>query len=411
MDKQRIEQIALFRYGIIAPIVNRVGDEDIPIKQRFLIASQKSYVGIDGELINVSWSTIERWYYNYTNHGFKGITPPTRSDEGISRKLDDDLKEQIKYIKTEYPRIPATLVYSKLIENGSIKEKEISLSTINRYINTIKKEEGLTSNKDMRRYEREHINEVWCADTSYGPYITIGKKKCRTYIIALIDDASRMIVGIGIFLNDNYENFLSVIKKAISTYGKPKILNLDNGSTYKNNQKALLSARVGFSLNYCAPYTPTSKSKIERWFRTMKDQFFATLNINDFKDIKELETALFKYVKEYNNTPHSSLKSKTPNDRFFEESKLIKRLNNKQIEESFLFEIERTVSSDNVVMINKEEYEVPYRYSKQKITLRYSSDLSKVYVVKGNELEEIKILNKHDNSHIKREVVKLCKGE
>ncbi len=50
----------------------------------------------------------------------------------------------------------------------------------------------------------EHINEVWCGDSSVGPYLKVDGKKQRTYIIALIDDASRMIVGIDIFFNDNF---------------------------------------------------------------------------------------------------------------------------------------------------------------------------------------------------------------
>lgn len=60
----------------------------------------------------------------------------------------------------------------------------------------------------MKRYEMEHINEVWCGDSSVGPYITIDGVKRKIWIQALIDDASRYIVGINAFLNDNYENFL-----------------------------------------------------------------------------------------------------------------------------------------------------------------------------------------------------------
>ena len=92
---------------------------------------------------------------------------------------------------------------------------------------------------------------------------------------------------------------------------------------------------------------------------------------------------------------------------------MIKRLTDEQIETSFLLEYERRVSADNVVMIDETEYEVDYKYSKQRITLRYSPDLSKIYVVDKNtsELTEIKLLNKHDNSVIKREKIKLTGGQ
>jgi hypothetical protein len=158
-----------------------------------------------------------------------------------------------------------------------------------------------------------------------------------------------------------------------------------------------------------APYTPQSKAKIERWFRTLKDQWMSQLNMNDFNNLGELRTSLISYVHSYNQHIHSSLNGLSPQDRFFSESHMIKRLSEEQIETSFLLEYERRVSTDNVVMIDETAYEVDYKYSRQKITLRYAPDLSKIYIVDKNtdELTEIKLLNKHDNSAIKRKKIKL----
>lgn len=231
--------------------------------------------------------------------------------------------EQIKYYKQEYPRIPATLIYEKLLNNGVITKKDLSLSSVNRYINRLNYEQKYTGNKDMRRYERQYINEVWCGDSSVGPYLKINGKNKRTYIIALLDDASRMITGIDIFMNDNFVNLMSVMRNAITTYGKPKVFNFDNGSPYKNKQMSLLGARLGVSLNYCAPYTPTSKSKIERWFRSMKDHWMAPLNMKDFNSLEELRKSLYAYVDQYHHTIHSSLSGCTPSQRFFQDSEHI----------------------------------------------------------------------------------------
>lgn len=147
--------------------------------------------------------------------------------------------------KYKYPRIPDTLIHQKLIDNGTVKPGDISLSTVNRYVNKIKTEEKLTAGRDMRRYEREHINEVWCGDSSVGPYLKTDGKKKRTYVIALIDVTSGMIVGIDIFFNDNFINLMSVMKTAVTRYGRPPILNFDNGASYKNRQINLPAARIG----------------------------------------------------------------------------------------------------------------------------------------------------------------------
>ena len=224
----------------------------------------------------------------------------------------------------------------------------------------------------MRRYERAHINEVWYGDTCYGPYLKIDGKKKRVYIQALIDDASRFIVGIDVFFNDTFVNLMSVMKTAVVRHGKPKILSFDNGYPYKNKQMDLLAARIGSVLNYNYPNNPVQKAKIERWFRTLRDQWMSQLNMSKFGSLVELRDDFMAYVTEYNRRIHSSLNGMTPQDRFFKESHLIKRLSDEQIDQYFLLEYERRVTADNVVMIYEVEYEVEYRYSRQKITLRYS---------------------------------------
>ena len=408
MNAKKSTDIALFRYGIIAPLVTGTIDDNLSKSAFFNQAASRVYDHPNGEDYKISAYTIARWYRAYMKNGFDGLKPQSRSDKATYRKVDEDIMTQISYLIKEYPRLPATLVYQKLKDNGTIRSKEISLSTVNRVVNRLKKEDTPTKNKDMRRYERKHINEVWCGDSSVGPYLKIDGKKERTYIIALIDDASRYIVGIDIFLNDNYINLMSVIKSAVKKHGKPKIFNFDNGANYRCNQMTLLAARMGTVINYCAVRTPTSKAKIERWFKTMKEQWMSGLHMNDYKSLDELRESLMQYVQRYNQTIHRSLNKKTPQDRFFEESSLIQRYDDEKIDKIFLIEKERKVSNDNVIMIDQKEYEVNYRYAGQKLLLRYSPDLSKIYIVdkETGELEEIHLLDKQANATVKRNKIK-----
>ena len=265
----------------------------------------------------------------------------------------------------------------------------------------------------MRRYERPHINEVWCGDSSVGPRLTMPDgKKHRIYIIALIDDASRFITGIDVFYNDNFINLMSVMKSAIAKYGRPKVFNFDNGKSYKNRQMELLAARIGTTLSYCQPYTPTGKAKIERWFRTMKDQWMAALDMRDFHSLEELRGSLYAFVQQYNQSPHSSLRGLSPQDRFFSESEQIRRLSEEDIRQNFLLELERRVSADSVIVIDQIEYEVDYRFARQRIRLRYSPDMKEIFIVEADgTLTPIRLLNKTENALIKREKVRLCKGD
>lgn len=412
MKEERKNEIALFRYGVLAPLIQRQNDDNSNNKF-FVNASKKTYESINGKLITIHPTTLSRWYKRYKEKGFDGLKPDIRSDDGISRKLDKDLKETILYYLKEYPRLPATQIYSKLINTGLIVKNEVSLSTITRYVSSIRKNNHLNPCVERRRYEREHINEVWCGDTSYGPYINVDGVKKRVYIIALLDDASRMIVGIDVFFEDNFVNLMKVIKSAVSKYGKPKLFNFDNGRNYKSKQMDLLSARIGSGINYCHPYSPEEKAKIERWFRTLKDQWMSLIKSNDYHGLDELRLSLLNYVQDYNFKVHSSLDNKSPHDRFFEESELIIRMSDEEIERSFLLEIERKVSPDSVIVIDEKEYEVDYHYQNQTILLRYSPDLERIYVVNksDNSLKEIHLLDKKSNSKIKREKVKFTSEE
>lgn len=413
MEQDKKQDIALMRYSVISPLITGLQEDFPSLDAFFRDASLKGVTAPDGSVRKYAPGTIEKWYRAYKQGGFDALLPAGRSDAGKPRKLDDGIQEQIRYLKTNYPRMSAAAIYRQLQDNGSIRHGEISESTINRYINLLALELKTTTNQDMRRYERPHINEVWCGDSSVGPCLkTPDGKKHKLYIIALIDDASRFITGIDIFFNDNFVNLMSVMKSAVAKYGRPKLFNFDNGSAYKNKQMELLAARIGSALNYCRPYTPTAKAKIERWFRTMKDQWMAALDIRDFSSLDGLRGNLLAWVHLYNNTPHASLKGKTPQERFFSEPELIRRFPQEQLDKDFLLEIERRVSADCVIVIDQVEYEVDSRFAKQRIRLRYSPDMKEIFIVEpDNSLTPIRLLNKQENADIKREKIHLCRGE
>lgn len=414
MNRKEQEYVALLRHRIIHDIITGNYDQSWTKSQAIEQATKQIYKDFDNGDFTVSDTTIRRWIRAYETKGFDGLIPQGRSDAGRSRRLDDDIVETIKHYKINYPRLPATAIYGALIEKGLIKKTDVSLSTVNRCVNEIKAKQRISNKKDMRRYEARHINMMWAGDSSVGPYVYINGKKRRTYMIALIDDASRMVVHMGIYLNDNTVNLMDAMKSAVTKYGIPEMFRFDNGSNYKSMQIQLIAARINSTISYCKPYSPESKSKIERLFRTVKDSFFAQVNVIDYtNDLENLNNDLNKFIHKYNTRTHSSLNGLSPSERFYQESSLIKRLNDEVIESTFLFEAERTVSVDSVVKIDNKEYEIDFIYSNERQIFRYTPDLSRVYVVNKHtsELEPIKLLDKHANASVVRIKPKLCAGE
>jgi hypothetical protein len=231
MEKTKLERendknnIALFRFAIIAPLINNTYEEKSK-EDFYRNAALKKYTLPNGKETVLTAGRIKKWYIDYKKNGFDGLKPKVRIDTGISRKIPVICIDKIAEIKEKYPHITGKAIYNKLIEDGDILAKNVSLASLYRFLNTHSFHTHTVT--ERKAFEMEFANDCWQGDTSHGPLITIDGKKVQTYLIQLIDDASRLIVGYKFFLNDNAINFQSVLKQAIKTYGIPKKLFVDN---------------------------------------------------------------------------------------------------------------------------------------------------------------------------------------
>ena len=382
-------EIALFRYGLIAPVITDTFEESSQLEY-FKKAASKKYL-VNGHEEQYAWQTIKKWYLQYKKEGYDALVNKTRSDCHSSRKMSDDAIQRIKELKKEYPHISGTLIYNKLSDEGFINPNDICLGTILKFIRDNKILFNETEGIDRRSFVMENANDCWQADTSHGPYLTINGKKTLTYLIAIIDDASRLIVGARFYYNDNSLNLQDIFKSSVKKYGVPKKLFVDNGKTYKNEQFNIICASLGLVLIHARPYSGASKGKIERFFHTMKETWMRGLNWNEIKSIDELNDLLSQFIADYNNSVHSSLKKEneeniTPNARWFKDSHLIKKLDNNFIDIAFLHTAYPTIRSDAIANIKSHEFEVPMKYIGKKIVVKYNPlDFSTAWIYEDNK--------------------------
>jgi transposase InsO family protein len=188
---------------------------------------------------------LEKWLNLYKNGGMDALMPKTRSDKGITRSLTDVPIEEIYRLKEKYPRLNATQIHSILIRDAYIPAT-VSVAAVQRFIkkNDLKSARNINI-KDRKAFEEAEFGILWQADTCYLPHITENNRTRRTYLIMIIDDHSRLIVGAQIFYNDNSYNFQKVFKRAVLTYGIPDKIYTDNGSPYVNEQLNLICGSIG----------------------------------------------------------------------------------------------------------------------------------------------------------------------
>ncbi len=402
MDYNDYNDIGLFKFGIIAPAINK--SHNFSNNESFFDEVSKHTHMFRNKEYKFSKNTIKSWYYTYQKKGFINLRKKSRSDKNQTRKLNNDTIQRIITLRENYPNATGSSVYKSLIDDGYINKNEVSLSTVLRFIKNKKLKSNQLSNIERRMFEMEHINDCWQADTSDGPYITVNGEKKRAKLIMFIDDKSRIITGFDFFFNDNAVNMQKVFKTAVKKYGIPKKLFVDNGGPYSNKQLSLICASLGTILINAQPYSPESKAKIERSFRTIKDGWMRCTNWNEFKSLEDAKKSLSDFLyNEYLNKIHSST-NQTPNERWHNEFNIVRYKEEEIIDNVFLHRIERKVRKDMTIKIENNYYEVPFKYVGLKQEFRYDpNDLSEIFIFEDEELKEIcKPVDKVSNSKIKR---------
>ena len=234
MNPKYSEQMALLKFSVIAPVVNQTyGDGTKSAYFRKMAA--ESYPLPDGRLVQYTASTIKSWFQDYTHGGLDALRRHPRRDRGQSRVLSDEQKDHINQYRRNFPLISATMIYRRMIQDGYLLRQDVSLSTLQRYVHNFPKgragvgEQENAENQQRLAFEMEFANDCWQADTCYLPAITVNGSKQKTYLISIVDDASRMPMHGEIFFADNAVNFQQCLRKAIAKYGVPKRLYVDNG--------------------------------------------------------------------------------------------------------------------------------------------------------------------------------------
>jgi hypothetical protein len=187
-------KIAHTRFAVIAPVLQGLFTE--PTKTAYYKKiSEKPLKMPDGKEILFNFNTFEKWEACYKRNGMDGLMPNSRCDAGKSRALPDTAIAEIYRLKEKFPRINATLIYTKLIADGFIKKSEVSVSAVQRFIKKNDLKSARNPNiKDRKAFEEEFPCFMYQADTCHSVYITENGKTQKTYLFHIIDDHSRLNV-------------------------------------------------------------------------------------------------------------------------------------------------------------------------------------------------------------------------
>lgn len=403
MNEKTREEIALFRYGLIAPLLNDQREAKSYFEELDGKVHQVPYYGER----TIATKTIKEWLLHYRRNGFDALKPKRRSDRGNSRRLSPDDKDHILEIRKKFLHMPVSLFYEQLVKNGEIQKNQISYSTVNRLLKKHKlagkNHVSFYPEKERTRFSHDKVNVLWQGDLSHGPFIPIDGKMKKVFLIAYIEDCSRVVPYAQFFSSEKFDGLREVTKQALIRRGKPKIIYADNGKIYRSDTLQYACAELGITLTHTQPYDAPAKGKIERLFKTIQTRFYPLLKTDPVHSLEELNERFWRWLEEdYHRRIHASLDGKTPHEVFLSQLDQVTFLDDiTRLESIFFKRAQRKVKLDGTITLNRKLYEVPAAYIGQKVDLRI--DEKTVYIFEeGKEMIEAIPVSFHDNAHIKR---------
>ena len=395
-------EYAKFKFALIAPLIQGLYTDESELAYCKRV-TEKPLTLPNGVVKVFKPNTVGKWVWLYRKGGFDSLIRAVRTDKGASKALDSNTIDQIYAIREKFPRLNATMIYNMLVQNGYL-DATVSVRTVQRFmkLNDLKSARN-PKVRDRKAFEESEFGRLWQSDTCYLPHITESGHTRRTYLIMIVDDCTRMIVGGGIFYNDNAYNYQLILKAAIETYGIPDKLYLDNGSPYANQQLSRICASIGTVELHTPIRDGASKGKVERNFRTLKERWVYALDLSQIHSLAEFNDSLATYIRQHNTTIHSST-GKSPLDRYLETKDHIRAPKSQEwLDENFHNRIERKVRNDSCVSIDGVSYDVPPQFIGMKVDIRYlPGRMEEGYIFHQDEHFPIRRTDKVANCRTKR---------
>ena len=382
---------------VLGAIDMAVGDT---ITARIHAVSQMAFTDEQGHARQFTWRTIQTWHSRYKKHGVTVMENKPRSDKGQRRKVQPELL--LEAIRAVLPKLHGkspnnAMIYRLCIEQGLLTRSQVAPNTFRRIVNEYElfKPDDQSENKIRLAFSKAHANEMWQADTLYGPHVTIEGVAVQTRLIAFVDDASRVCCHGQFFAAENVDTLIESLRAAFYKRGVPQCLYVDNGSIYCSKEIIQITARVGCLLAHTPVRDGAAKGKVERFFRTVRDQFLCRQL--DLSSLEALNRQFIQWVEEQYNAQIHSVLGMSPLDRFALDRSFIKFLPpNQANDEMFFVEEERHVRADNTFSFKAIRFEAPRHLPDRAIQIRFQrkAPASRLIVYyKGERMGEAKPLD------------------
>ena len=376
--------VALFRFAIIAPLLSITGPRGTLKREIEKLASRHHDHPRRGS-IAIGVGTIEEWMLRYRRGGLDGLEDRRRSDLGKTRRIDAEVAEAVADLAEARPELDGPGLLAELAASRPDAKKP-SLSTLYRFLRIRGLDQRQSpARKDHRAFAFDLAGDCWQGDVMYGPSLpTKDGTRRKTYLIAILDDATRVIVHAEFYFEQHLRTLKDCLKQAMLKRGVPRRFYFDNGKIFRSRLLLALCARLGIHLLHTRPYQPQGRAKLERWFLTVRRGFLPRVDLDRCDGLDGLNRLLFAWTEgEYHQRPHRGLGGEKPLDRWLRLSDGIRPVPlDVDLDGLFRDEVTRRVGKDGTLTMSGRRFEAGPSFIGRKVTVRFDPfDLRAVVVI------------------------------
>jgi putative transposase len=372
VDEDRRREIGLFRYALIRDAAD-LGLSKAERGRLVRALAGREHVGPDGRLVRVARGTLDEWIRAYRRGGFEALVPKPRV---VEPRTPGEMLEMAFELKRERPERTAAQVRQIMLAAGGPAPGLRTLQTHLARHGLNVRGDGRSPGKVYGRFEASQRNELWTGDGLHGP--KLDGSAARAVLLAFIDDHSRLLVGWRWGTGEDVFRLEAALRAGLMARGVPAAILVDRGSAFVSSQLLGACAVLGVKLIHASPRAATTKGKIERFFRTVRDQFL--VEIDDGVDLVELNRLFSAWLEVvYHRRVHSET-GQTPLARF-DTAGVPPLPTPALLREAFLWSQERTVTRTATVSLHGNQYEVDPALVGRKVELVFDPfDLTRIEV-------------------------------
>lgn len=374
--RDRAEEIALFRSGVIGALTHRELSRGELGAELEKLSQQRFRPPRHARARTFSVPTLERWYYAYRRGGLVALRPRRRRNAGRGRDLPPVLTDLLLDIRREHPSAGVPLILRTLVADGRMSAGAVSATTVRRLyrdhgLDRIPARDGKSAHTRLR-WQADRPNALWHGDVCHGPKLHVDGHTLPLRIHGLLDDHSRYFVALEACHAEREVDLLGVLLRALRRHGAPDALFLDNGSTYRGDPLRLACERLGITLIHAQPRDPEARGKMERSWRTLREGCLD--HLGSVATLHDVNVRLWAWLDQhYHHAPHGGLLGRSPAQVYQPEDDPVERPTEAQLREALTLHVRRRVRRDTTFDLAGRTWELDQGFlAGRVITVGYS---------------------------------------